>query len=256
MASAIYCFTKTVAFVAGQSVDKLYDHRVAPCLVEYIAFLTILGNQTMGSLSLALYRYVVLKYSRFSMKMGRLLALWFILVQWSVTAFMVTLNFYAAVTKKFSGPLEFCRCRDNHMAAILNVYAGTTELDHARGKWTMVLSAVFLLAMNVVELRCYVSIFQDQHARDKRMIGPLKREVVQRRIRGNIITLSTQVLMFVLEIFTTVMLLIQAFLASKAFGMLATPIASLCLVVQGAILSSISLIANPELRKHYFSTRY
>ncbi len=63
-----------------------------------------------------------------------------------------------------------------------------------------------LLFLNGIEMTCYWRIAKDLHRQNKSMIGILNRTAIQKRTRGNAISLGGQIIAFFVELLMSVFL--------------------------------------------------
>ena len=61
----LFCISETLTYWTGQSVDDIFGSK-NPCYLFYLVYLTILGNQGIGGFSMALYRFVIVKWPGFA----------------------------------------------------------------------------------------------------------------------------------------------------------------------------------------------
>ncbi len=65
-----------------------------------------------------------------------------------------------------------------------------------------------LLALNVSELVCYIVIARDLFEQNKNMVGILTNKAITKRNKGSVITLSGQVMAFVIEVLISILTLV------------------------------------------------
>ncbi len=252
----VYCGSKIIQYSIGTSVNDIFQTEWA-CYIEYAAFLTIILNQTLGGLTIVLYRLITLKFTRLAIeKLGvKSLAKLLTLLNWSVLVVLLVTGLRLVSKKTFAPQLEFCRCRHKEMAEIFNTYRGIVDEQHHGSRLTQFAGIMLLMAANLLELLCYVSIFLDRYTFDRRMVGKLKPEVVNQRMKGNTVALSTQVVMFAIEVMFQLLLALRNMLMAgdtQEPEVTVAPFISMQLVVMIATLSVTALISSSELKKHYF----
>ncbi len=259
-ATIVYCTLKSIHYIAGTSIDNVFRSHLA-CFVEYTAFLGIIVNQCLGSLTIAIYRFVSLKFTRFTLNSLGPWRLAFCLTSaYLLTlSWMVSVALYMVQNRLYADQLELCRCRGKDYAEIANRRMGATDESHQRSKRNQGIAMLLLILFNAMELLCYIVIFTDRYANDKRMVGKLKPEVIQTRVRGSTLTVSSQLLMFGIEI------CFQAFVVFRNVITRSDPsrstdhiptLVSMNLVVMVSTLSLTALVSSPELRRHYLRTHF
>ncbi len=143
------------------------------------------------------------------------------------------------------------------MSEIIQTYNGVTDEDDEKYRFQQTLTVAIIMALNIMELLCYVAIFTDRYTNDKSMKGILSNDTVRWRMRGNTINLSTQVIMFGMEILLMILLAIRTFYERENNATTSTTsIVNVTVVSQATLLSIVQIFASPELRRHYFTTLY
>ncbi len=76
------------------------------------------------------------------------------------------------------------------------------------GKGIQSLVLLVLLTLNVSELVCYIVIARDLFEQNKNMVGILTNKAITKRNKGSVITLSGQVMAFVIEVLISILTLV------------------------------------------------
>ena len=100
------------------------------------------------------------------------------------------------------------------------------------------------------ELVCYVKIFKEIYKNDRRLgTNALGKETMRARKKKNAITLYGQVINFIIEIGSAIILVVLL----QFHNHFDESIATFLLITNSAILSFTNICTSAELRRHYFS---
>lgn len=105
----------------------------------------------------------------------------------------------------------------------------------------------------IFELYCYISIYITMYKSDEKHKSVLSKETLTYRKKRNAITLSGQVVSFVIE--TILSLVVSLLLQFNPFpGFMEEPLFPILTFVSSAVVASAQILTSPELKRHYFKT--
>ena len=98
------------------------------------------------------------------------------------------------------------------------------------------------------ELGCYIRIYISLHKNDKKVKMSLTKKAFSSRRKKNVMTLSGQIINFVMEtLLTTIVTLLYT-----QHGLIEESNFPLSIVISSSVVAVASILTSPELKKYYF----
>ncbi len=248
--SSTFIFLTLISVGHGRSLMELFDNSAKVCNLYVGTFMLYNGFTVVSSCGMAVYRLLCVKWNlALWEKHGQYRVMWSIIFA-EVFLFVAMAFLYVVLGFKASkkgAARSFCRGTSTTYLGIIREYeTGDQAAKQGLGVQTGILA--ILLVLLIVEVACYFVIFCDCIKQNKSMVGKLNATTIKSRNKTNAITMTGQVLTFLMEssAFVTIAAILNYSnlnLEPASFPMFLSFIT--------ALTSVTLLMASPELKRHY-----
>lgn len=102
----------------------------------------------------------------------------------------------------------------------------------------------------ILEMVCYAKIYLELYKNDQRIGKNLTPDDILYRKKRNVITLSGQFMTFLIEILTSILMMVTLMFYKNY--MVDASLVAICHIVSNSFLSMSYVLTSPELKRHYF----
>ena len=197
-----------------------------------------------GGFFMALFRMLCVQFQSYIQSLEKLMVklLW---LQYMCSVGMWTLGWVAVDVYGSSNTFDFCRGYTTKMAHVL---MNQNPEEKEKGKRLLLTSILFPQTFVILEFIFYIVIFLSLRERNNSFLQILQRDVLEKRTKKNIITLTGQAITFTVEV--TYTLLMQTLIHfGKVGGFLEPGILPCALIPAMAGITASQLLSSPELRR-------
>ena len=230
------------SLITGKTIEELFGYNV--CIVYWITLLIHNFNLIIGSVGMAFFRYICVKFQRFAFnrKLAELTIRRIFYAELFISGFLFIVAILSFSMVGTNIRLQFATGRSTKMVMILS---RKVEEDIEMGLSFLSMNAMIVQLLVVLELFFYLQLYFVLRESTKRN-SALDKGMKNLRLKRNSVTLIGQIISFVVEIFCSMI-----FLLFTIFGFESSIYTTIQLI--GTALITLTLIlSSPEIRRKYF----
>lgn len=260
----IQYFMVLTSLMTGKPIEELYGHNGS--VLFWITGLIHSFNMAIGSCGIAIYRVICIRDWSINLDLPRfatvdnhqfqnnnvlirfrakslmqLIMRLEIGLEYIAVTYLLIIHLIFLEDVKTLPPFAYCQGITIQMAKIIN-------FKQSEEKKVLLLILPFLLknACQIIELICYIIIYTTRHKNDENMRESITDRIYFKRRRGNVLTLSTQVAGFALEMVVNV--LVMAALKSQTTDF---SLVKICSLFTDVSVSTLQVLSSGDIREYY-----
>ena len=247
VSSSINTVLVLTSLISGKALPMIFGSDLI-CWIHWASLVVHNVNITTGGLAMAIYRIYCLRSSQGILAANKLCS-WLIAGELAANVFLVTNVWIGTYMANTSMSMQFCRGQKELLSQVISLHSGSTQ-DHFNIRKNVIIINIILGQICIcMELGIYIYLFYFLHANNIRNPA-LSLDMKKAKLRRNGITLSGQVMSFLVEIIVTVG--IQMLIGFKVVQIEPAVVSSVVQIIFSSCVTLCHILASCELRNHYF----
>lgn len=246
LATTILGIGKIISMATGKSLLDLFGSNA--CLVYWASMVTYGCMMATGGFCMALFRWICIMHNDKAKYMG-LEKVKNLVIATEVIIIGISCMFFSLTLKYGSAPLSMSFCQDKSVMYLDHVSKHASGSNAGQVALTLIL--IFQQGLGILELLMYVFIFKHLKNHDEKKVQGLTKDIIQRRTKRNVITLSGQAWTFGIETILSIFLHVSINWESAASIFFSPQITPFYVILISSAVSFGQFFTSPEMRRFY-----